>query len=76
MWEAGPSTLVDSRLYYLAGHQRAINAVAFSGVGFTLFTGGADGTVRRYDCRLCGGTDVLRRIAAAKLARLARDEKR
>ena len=76
LWEAGASTLVDSRLYYLAGHRGALSAVAFTGPRWRVFTGGVDGTVRRYDCRLCAGTSVLARVAASKLARLESDAKR
>jgi WD40 repeat protein len=76
LWEVGTSTLVDSRLYYLAGHRGALNAVALVGPRWRVFTGGADGTVRRYGCRLCAGTDALRRIASAKLERLDHDAKR
>jgi WD40 repeat protein len=76
LWEAGTSTLVDSRLFYLAGHRGALSAVAFTGAKWRVFTGGVDGTVRRYDCRLCAGTQALARIAAAKLARLESDARR
>jgi WD40 repeat protein len=76
LWEAGMSTLVDSRLFYLAGHRGALSAVAFTGPKWRVYTGGVDGTVRRYDCRLCAGASVLARIAASKLARLESDAKR
>jgi WD40 repeat protein len=73
LWETGPSSLVDSRLSYLGGHRGGVGAVAFSGVGWHVFSGGLDGTLRRYDCQLCGGTDRLSRLATRKLARLAAD---
>ena len=76
LWEASASTLVDSRLYYLSGHQGALNAVAFAGPRWRIYSSGADGTVRRYRCRLCGGTGSFRQIAAAKLTRLSRDARR
>lgn len=76
IWEVGPSTLVDSRLFYLAGHRGALTSVAFVGPGWRVFTGGVDGTVRRYGCRLCAGVDALRQAAAVKLARLDADAKR
>ena len=76
MWEVGPSTLVDSRLFYLAGHRGALSAVAFVGPGWRVFSGGVDGTVRRYACRFCAGTEALRRMASTKLARLDRDARR
>ena len=76
LWEAGTTSLLDSRLSYLTGHRGGVGAVAFSGFGWHVFSGGLDGTLRRYDCRLCGGTDRLSRLAAAKLERLAADAKR
>ena len=76
LWELRPSSLVDSRLYYLSGHRGAIAAVVFAGSGWRIFSGGSDGTLRRYDCRLCTDTEGLRRIAARKLARLEDDKKR
>ena len=75
LWEAGASTLVDSRLYYLAGHRGALSAVAFTGPKWRVFTGGVDGTSAGTTAA-CAGTSVLARIAAAKLARLESDAKR
>jgi WD40 repeat protein len=76
LWESRASSLVDSRLYYVSGHRGAIAAVVFAGSGWRIFSGGSDGTLRRYDCRLCTDTEGLRRIAARKLARLEDDKKR
>ena len=76
LWEAGTTSLSDSRLSYITGHRGGVGAVAFSGVGWHVFSGGLDGTLRRYDCQLCGGTGRLSRLAAAKLERLAADAKR
>ena len=76
LWEAGTSTLPDSWLSYLGGHRGGVTAVAFSSVGWHVFSGGLDGTLRRYDCVLCGGTKRLSRLAADKLERLAADAKR
>ena len=76
LWEVGASGLVDSRLTYLAGHRGGVRAVAFSSTGLRVYSGGADGALRRYTCGLCAGTDQLRRVAAAKLERLAVDAKR
>jgi len=76
LWEVGTGTLIDSRLYYLAGHRGTLSAVAFAGPGWRIFTGGVDGGLRRYDCRLCARASVLARIASAKLDRLESDAKR
>ena len=70
------TSLLDSRLSYLTGHRGGAASVAFSGVGWHVFSGGLDGTLRRYDCQLCGGTDRLSRLARTKLERLAADAKR
>ena len=71
LWEVGESPLVDGRLAFLVGHRGPINAVAFGPRNWRVYSGGADGTLRRYDCRLCAGIDKLRVRAAAKLERLA-----
>lgn len=76
LWEVRASTLLDSRLSYLAGHRGALAAVAFAGPKWRVYTGGTDGTVRRYDCRLCADAPFLARIASAKLARLKSDAAR
>ena len=76
LWETGASTLPDSWLSYLGGHRGGVTAVAFSSAGWHVFSGGLDGTLRRYDCRLCGGTKRLSRLASDKLERLAADAKR
>ena len=72
--DGGPSSTTrrQSPLYVaVASTVRA--AVAFAGPKWRIYTGGVDGSLRRYDCRLCADTPVLARIAAAKLARLHRD---
>ena len=43
---------------------------AFSSQGWRIVTGGADNSVRTYDCKLCGGVDQLLPIARARLARI------
>jgi WD40 repeat protein len=46
---------------------RPLNAVAFSALGWRLVMGSRDGSVRTYDCRLCGGLKQLVPIAQARL---------
>ena len=76
LWEAGTTSLLDSRLSYLSGHRGSVAAVAVSSVRLARLLGRARRTLRRYDCQLCGGTGRLSRLAAAKLERLAADAKR
>jgi WD40 repeat protein len=41
------------RLLLLRGHKQAFTSVAFSPHGLRILTGGEDGSVRTYDCRVC-----------------------
>jgi WD40 repeat protein len=41
------------RLLLLRGHKQPFTSVAFSPRGLRILTGGEDGSVRTYDCRLC-----------------------
>jgi WD40 repeat protein len=73
VWEAGPSTLVDSRLYFLPGPDKPLTDVAFAATGWRLVAGSADGSAWVADCTLCGTTDRLVAVAEKKLERLRRD---
>ena len=68
IWE----TRQDSRwpvlpVYLVYGPTRPINDVAFSPDGWRLAMGSRDGSVRTFDCRLCGGIRQLTAIAHARL---------
>jgi WD40 repeat protein len=61
-----------TNLIRLKGHDGPVTAVAFSPDDRTVFTGGADGTVRTYRCELCGGLDELLAIADRRLGAVGR----
>ena len=52
----------------LAGHEGTATSVTFDPTGVIIYTGGIDGTVRRYACRICGGIDDLLALADSRLA--------
>src|SRR2546421_706879 len=53
-------------VYLVRGPVRPINDVAFSPHGWRLAMGSRDGSVRTFDCRLCGPTRQLTAIARAR----------
>ena len=50
-----------------------MTSVAFDPSGRTIVTGGVDGTVRRYDCEICGGLGGLVELAERRLAATGRE---
>jgi WD40 repeat protein len=74
---AGPTAGVwemsnGRNLFLLRPREPLLTAVAFSPAGWRIATGGSDGSVRTYDCRLCAGDRQLVALAQARLARLRR----
>jgi WD40 repeat protein len=61
-----------SNVARLQGHDGTLTAAAFAPDGVTIVTGGADGTIRRYRCQVCGGLDSLLDLARKRLAATAR----
>jgi len=59
-------------VYLVRGPTRPLNTVAFSPLGWHLAMGSRDGSVRTYDCRLCGGIKQLAAIGAVRLAEIVR----
>lgn len=72
VWAAGESDLPDSFLYFVRGNVSPIAGVAFSARGWELATAARDGSIRVYDCKLCGGLPQLESYARARLASLRR----
>jgi len=59
-------------VHLVRGPSRPLNAVAFSPRGWRLAIGSRDGSVRTYDCKLCGGVSLLSGIAKARLREIVR----
>ncbi len=57
----------------LQGHEGPVTAALFDESGRRVLTGGADGTVRTYDCDVCGDLDELLGIADRRLAVTGRE---
>jgi WD40 repeat protein len=59
-------------IYLVRGPTRPLSHVAFSPRGWNLAIGSRDGSVRTFDCTLCGGIRQLVVIAANRLAEIVR----
>jgi len=59
-------------VYLLRGPTRPINGVAFSPRGWRIVLGSRDGSVRLYDCKLCGRIGQLSSIGRARLGEIVR----
>ena len=59
-------------LFYLRGHKGLLLATAFARNGRRIVTAGKDGTIRAYDCDVCGTLDELVGLAGSRLARTGR----
>jgi WD40 repeat protein len=57
-------------IYLVRGPTRPLSHVAFSPRGWNLAIGSRDGSVRTYDCKLCGDVRQLAAIGAARLAEI------
>jgi WD40 repeat protein len=57
-------------IYLVRGPTRPLSDVAFSPRGWNLAIGSRDGSVRTFDCYLCGGVRQLTAIARARLAEI------
>ena len=56
-------------LFYLRGHTDHLTSVSFAPDARRILTSSRDGTVRIYDCEVCGGLDALERLARVRLSR-------
>jgi WD40 repeat protein len=75
---AGPGTaglwdlVSGQRFIFLDGHQGLLLAASFDANGRHISTVGVDGTLRFFDCQVCGGTAELLRLADQRLAETGR----
>jgi WD40 repeat protein len=58
------------QLLAVNGHDHPLTAVALSPHGWRIAAGGVHGTVKTYDCRLCGNIDDLVALARQRLSHL------
>ena len=72
VWAAHATDLAGSFMFFVRGNQPPINAVAFSPHGWELASASRDGSIRVFDCRLCGQLANLKSYASASLRKLAR----
>jgi WD40 repeat protein len=70
LWKTGVGQPSFSMLLGDSHHQ--LKSVAFSSNGWRIVTAGVDGTVRTFDCKLCGSLPQLVSMAKAKLSSLRR----
>jgi len=57
----------------LQGHDGTATSSTFASDGRTIVTGGVDGTVRTFQCDICGGLDELLALADRRLAATGRE---
>ncbi len=57
----------------LQGHEGPVTAATFDSSGKRIVTGGVDGTVRAYECGICGELDDLLALAEERLAATGRE---
>lgn len=68
LWQARSGRLI----FLLRGHQGSLRAAAFVPGSSRIVTGGFDGTVRTYNCKVCTGVRGLEELADARLAGVER----
>jgi WD40 repeat protein len=72
VWAAHATNLSGSFMFFVRGNQPPINAVAFSPHGWELASASRDGSIRVFDCQLCGRLANLKSYAKARLGTLSR----
>jgi WD40 repeat protein len=70
--KTGGGRWLTDPVHLVRGPLRPLNAVAFSPRGWRLAIGSRDGSVRTFDCKLCGGVNLLSGIAKARLREIVR----
>jgi WD40 repeat protein len=71
VWQTRGTDLPGSFLFYVRGNSTPITSVAFSPRGDELATGARDGSIRVFDCNLCGGLSSLEAYARERLKRVS-----
>src|SRR5206468_5751959 len=69
LWQAATGRPFSTTEPFLHGHTKQLTSVSFSPDGRQVLTSSVDGSVRLYDCRVCGQLASLERLAQARLAR-------
>jgi WD40 repeat protein len=72
IWAANETDLPDSFLYFVRGNESPIASVAFSPRSEEVATAARDGSIRVFDCKLCGALPQLESFGRARLASLRR----
>jgi WD40 repeat protein len=72
LWAVHETELPHSFLEFVRGNEAAISSVAFSSRNSELATAARDGSVRVFDCALCGRLPQLVSYAHTRLASLHR----
>jgi WD40 repeat protein len=77
---AGPraAAIVDAAtglplVFPLTGHDARLTSASFAPGGRSILTSSRDGTVRVYDCEVCGTVDELVAVAEARLEQTGRE---
>ena len=72
IWSAAQSSLRGGFMSFVRGNESPINGIAFSPHGWEVATASRDGSIRVFDCKLCGRLDNLESYARAELKSLKR----
>lgn len=68
MWDVA----TGQRFLFLRGYEGRVLAAAFDRTGRRITAFGADGTLRAYQCEVCGGIPELLRLAERRVAATGR----
>ena len=72
IWETRATDLPGDFMFFVRGNVLPINSVAFSPRGWEVATASRDGSIRVFDCKLCGRLPDLESYARAQLSSLKR----
>src|SRR5262249_3368874 len=54
--------------FYLRGHTKRLTSISFSRSGTQVLTSSADGSIRAYECQICGDLQSLESLAERRIA--------